>query len=107
MTVAIERPPVAAPPLTWEWVVRIEPRLARLLADIQQIRDDGQGEYFCRNEVWYGWGVRGGGYKREMYALVGLWAADPLVATSHAYDVAYRTLYNALPPCRGPCGCGW
>jgi hypothetical protein len=31
-------------------------------------------------------------------------ATDPRLRTSEAYDVAYETIYNALPDCRN-CGC--
>ena len=107
-TTLLESTGVVAPPLTWAEMCVIKPRLSRLLREIQRVRDDGQSEYFCRNKRWYGWPPRDDdGYKSEMHALVGFYAARPELATSQAYDVAYRTLYRALPPCRGPCGCGW
>ena len=102
----MEHPPVAAQPAAWAVMVRIEPRLRRLLREIKRIRDDRQSEYFCRNAVWYGWHpFNNDGFKGEMHALVGFRAARPELRSSACYDIAYQALYHALPPCRGPCGC--
>ena len=51
-----------------------------------------------------------GGVKGEIERLLGYArrddpAADPLLATSNAYDAAYEVLYDLLPACRGGCGC--
>jgi hypothetical protein len=44
--------------------------------------------------------------KRRMSRLVGHLAEQPGdLRTCAAYDVAYRTIYQALPDCRGRCAC--
>ena len=68
------------------------------------VRDRG-GPGFCANAVWYGY--RGHcGIKRRLVRLVGWGAevADPVLRSPAAYDVAYRELYDPLPPCRS-CAC--
>jgi hypothetical protein len=56
----------------------------------------------CANAAWYG----PDGLRKAMTRVVGhLRGCGPEeLQTSAAYDVAYRTLYNALPDCDG-CGC--
>jgi hypothetical protein len=39
-------------PLAWEEMVVVEPRLARLLSDIQAIKDPGGPKGFCANYHW-------------------------------------------------------
>ena len=96
--------------VTWQDLVEMEPRLADLEEDARSVEDDGQGESFCANDIWYGHGpYRGIGLVQRLEGLVG-WLADgskpPLLRSSAAYDVAYRHVYNLLPDCRGDCGCG-
>jgi hypothetical protein len=103
MTIAeISRAPAVRPAeaLTWAELVRLEPRLAALLAEARAVRDDGR-DCFCADEHW------GGQYglKAKLLELVGWHARNPALASSRAYDVAYHTVPNALPPCRGECGC--
>jgi hypothetical protein len=56
----------------------------------------------CANAAWYG----KGGLKAKMVHTVGfLRILGPAeLQTMDAYDVAYKTLYAALPDCKG-CGC--
>jgi hypothetical protein len=91
----------AAEPLTWADMVRLEPRLAALLAEARAIRDDGQADYFCADEIWGG----RHGLKAKLYQLVGWNARNPAVSSCAACELADREVLNALPPCRGACGC--
>lgn len=100
----------ATPPeirLTWGRLVRLEPRLAAVLVDAEAV-DPGDDKRFCANRVWYGRQAEGG-LRGRLYRLVG-WGrrgqpgVSPALATSEAYDVAYRRVYDALPACR-ECGC--
>jgi hypothetical protein len=99
---ALRRPSTArqykAGRVTWETLVAREPRLAALLAEIRKIRSRPG---FCANELWYGYGDYGHSLKYRLSCLVG-WdrRPDPLLGTEDAYDVAYETLYRALPDCR-------
>jgi hypothetical protein len=97
-------------PLTWSHLTRLEPRLRKLLAEARAVRDDFTTAAFCGNAPWYGLdGWRGRGFKRRLALLVGWLRPDghPVLSGSAAYDVAYRTVYEALPDCRGACGCLW
>ncbi len=89
---------------TWDDLVRLEPRLAGLRAEIERItaRD---GQRFCANEHWYGYNGEPG-IKRKLVRLVGFRAQspDPVIRSMAAYDVAYQTLYALLPDCWG-CDC--
>ncbi len=86
----------------WSELFRHEPRLVSLLAETGAV-EGGPG--FCANAVWYGdedHGLRG-----RVSALVG-WDVeddDSVLGTRGAYDLAYDTVYDALPCCRhnGPC----
>ena len=83
-------------PVTWKMLAAYEPRLAAMLEEAKKI--DGSDARFCANEVWFM-----GGMKDRVIALAG-WEA-PVTAPAwmrgqSAYDVAYQTIYDALPPCR-------
>jgi hypothetical protein len=85
--------------LTFEKLTELEPRLARLEADILEhtTRYRGTARY-CANRHWYGW--RGQpGFKTRMLYLVGFHADNPALRTMRAYDVAYHHLYYLLPDC--------
>lgn len=86
----------------WEQLVRLEPKLAELLKRIRKVKPDPAKNYFCANLVWYGVG----GFKCEMLHLVGDFRPDehPILSTRDAYDIAYDTLYAALPDCFN-CAC--
>jgi hypothetical protein len=96
--------------ISFEEIAKLEPRLAALYAMAQAIKDDGRGDYFCANEHWYGYGPvsLGRGLRAQVEKLVG-WAVkkrggNPRLATCRAYDIAYQTIYAALPDCRD-CNC--
>ncbi len=90
--------------LTWDDLAAREPRLAALRQAVE--RESAHGRlHYCANAAWYGYGGHLG-LKPRLLRLVG-WGAqshDPVLRSSDAYDVAYQTLYDLLPDCRG-CGC--
>lgn len=85
-------------------ICAIDPRVALLYRKAQAVKDPGVTPWFCANAVWDGYGGRPG-FKHRLSELVGFDAEREALATSEAYDVAYQTIYDALPPCRGGCGC--
>ncbi len=92
--------------MTWPELVAREPRLEQLLHEARAVRDPGEPDGFCANAVWYGWGGNRG-LKPRLRELVG-WerpSYDPVLSEGVAYDVAYQTIYDALPPCRGGAAC--
>jgi hypothetical protein len=98
---ALSRRPRRSPLPTWAELVEREPRLADLLDEIRTLPHDDP--HWCGVRAWFGPRYRGDGIKAHMVALVG-WHAerdDPVLRT----DLAYRVLYDALPPCNDcPCG---
>jgi hypothetical protein len=86
---------------TWAELVRVEPRLAALLAEARAVRDEGQADYFCADQHWSG----RFGLKAKLCQLVGWHARNPALASCVAYELAYREVLNAPPQCRGECGC--
>jgi hypothetical protein len=85
---------------SFDELAALEPRLAELLAEARShsgSRDAG----FCASTVWYG--------HRLMERLLALVSPDSgrqgLLGTYVAFAVAYDTLSEALPPCRGACIC--
>jgi hypothetical protein len=87
---------ITTPKLTFDQLAVLEPRLNELL----ERADNHTGN--CANAAWYG----PDGLRKAMSKLVGhLRSFGPSeLQTSAAYDVAYRTLYKALPDCEG-CNC--
>ena len=86
--------------ITWERMVKQEPRLQELLNEAKDIKDSG-GEYFCANGVWYG------NFKQRMSTLVGCAVTGNVpdfMSSSKAYDMAYDKVYHSLPDCRN-CSC--
>jgi hypothetical protein len=62
---------------------------------------------FCANAAWYGYGrYRHKGIKPVLLPLVG-WdrKGHELLGNHHAYDIAYQTIYEAIPDCRKRCAC--
>lgn len=55
---------------------------------------DGRAEHFCANNVWYEH------FKPRLFPLVGWECRNPEIRTQEAWDLAYETIYEALPPCR-------
>jgi hypothetical protein len=127
-------------PLTFDDLVKLEPRLQALL-DEAKAPAGRRGKRFCANAVFYGQG----GLKERLVKLVG-WSAGivetvypqtyldrkreaeragkvvfmtteelaevrhvrrevGVLGTSMAYDVAYDTIYAALPNCGEECDC--
>jgi hypothetical protein len=92
-------------PLSFRALARLEPRLRDLLAEARAYHSN-RGPTFCANAVWYGYPGWQPGLKGRLSHLVG-WAAERGgdLRSSAAYDVAYQTIYQALPDCRGRCAC--
>ena len=88
--------------LTYEEMAQIEPQLQFMYEHAQRVTDDGTSEFFCGNAVWFQQ------FKPWMHAHVG-WdrKQDDALATAEAYEVAYQTLYDLIPPCRGEHICAW
>ena len=89
---------------TWQQLAQLEPRLEYLLKEAKAVKAPS-GKSFCANQVWYGSNERSS-FKVRLIKLVG-WNAekkDPVLNSAEAYDLAYNTVYNALPPCR-KCTC--
>jgi hypothetical protein len=80
--------------LSFEELTKIEPRLQDLLE--QALSVSSRNPKFCANKIWYH------ELKPQLVKLVGLTAQNPdkRLHTSYAYDLAYHTIYNALPNCR-------
>jgi hypothetical protein len=79
--------------LTWEEMVKIEPRLGKLLKEIEKADTTAE----CRSTLWHL------NFKPKMAKLVGIGAPDSAperLRTSKAYDLAYRRLYHEAPLCQ-------
>jgi len=92
-------------PPTFRALARLEPRLRDLFAEACSYHRH-RGPVFCANAVWYGYPGYEPGLKNRLCRLVG-WGAERSgeLVSSAAYDVAYHTIYRALPDCRGRCPC--
>lgn len=86
--------------LTWEKIIKAEPRVKSLYQLIGSVRDDPDREWFCANDLWYEY------FKPIVHSLVGWGTLDynPMLMNCRAYDIVYRKCYNRLPPCRN-CAC--
>lgn len=78
---------------TFENLCAVEPGLARLLRRAR-MHEPTMG--FCANEIWY-WDL-----KPQLVRLVGFEADHPELSSSADYDLAYQTIYEALPDCDHP-----
>ncbi len=78
--------------LTWSRLIDIEPQLLVLYNAAKAV--DGSAEHFCANRIWYD------RFRNQLYPLVGWECGNPEIATPEAWDLAYSTIYEALPPCR-------
>jgi hypothetical protein len=88
--------------MDWEELVRIEPRLATLLKEVEAA-DAGEKRSFCGVTAWHGSGGRPG-FKMRAFRLVGFGCSNPELRTRDAYETVLEKLYAAFPPCRG-CAC--
>ena len=92
------------PKVTFDELVKLEPKLGSLLEEAKAMKRASPP--FCANAVWYGY--RGyPGIKPRLIRLVGWNSKNPdsLLHGERAYDVAYQTIYHALPDCRHEDGC--
>jgi hypothetical protein len=78
--------------MTFADLASLEPQLGALLREARHV--DASSDAFCANGVWYG------SFKPRLLLLVGWEASNPALRTSEAYDLAYETIYDALPDCR-------
>jgi hypothetical protein len=78
--------------MTFAELASLEPQLGALLREASRI--DVDSDTFCANAVWYR------RFKPRLLLLVGWEAESPRLRSSEAYDIAYETLYEALPDCR-------
>jgi hypothetical protein len=110
----IDIPTVAvATPLTFARLCEMEPRLLSLLADVRaRCAGRSRKRNWCANSAWYGYGPFRAerSLKEQLTRLIG-WhrvAGDGphegALRSSEAYQIAYESLYNALPGCRA-CAC--
>jgi hypothetical protein len=81
--------------MTWEEMVRIEPRLKALYNEAKAVRDDKRKPSFCANAIWFET------FKPRLVRLVGCHAEKEPFRGGKAFTLAYRKVYNALPDCRG------
>lgn len=84
--------------LTFKQLTEIEPRLQNLFDEASKYRPNRAR--FCANDVWFTI------FKPKVIRLVGFYATkqDEVLGTSEAFDVACKTIYDALPSC-GECSC--
>ena len=71
-----------------------EPRLRALYLRAKAVRDDGKAKSFCANNLWVN------ELKPVLLDLVGWDVHSPELRTPEVYDLAYDTIYEALPNCR-------
>jgi len=83
--------------LTFTEMTELEPRLKTLYLEANSVRP--ASGCFCGNRVWYD------NFKPRLVNLVGWYAERPELCSPGCYDVAYQTVYNALPDCGERCPC--
>jgi hypothetical protein len=81
---------------TFDDLVSLEPRLADLLEEAQAYRRGGSRSSTL-HAVWYGYWGYAPGFKRRLSELVG-WSSGRtgILGSSEAYEMVYKTLYQAL-----------
>jgi len=93
--------------MTFDEMVKIEPKLGDLLKEAQEQHNNKK--FICANAVWYGYDGFPG-IRNRLIDIVGYFAEKPDL--KYGYDLAYETIYNALPNCKRKkcgslmCGCG-
>lgn len=94
MNTAVE-PPTRA----FREICQIEPRLFGLWMQVSTIKPYPEGG-FCANRLWVAH------FKPELERLVGWQAENPVLQTELDYDIAYISIYYAMPEC-DHCGMCW
>jgi hypothetical protein len=86
--------------MTFKELTDLEPRLIDLLNEAKSISSK-ENPNFCTNRIWYGYQDSESGLKYRMSRLVGNFTEsdNSILRSSAAYDLAYRTIYDALPDC--------
>lgn len=99
----------------WRRACQLEPAVQNLRGVALNVTDfyagydaedlDPDEEPFCAHDYWYTSRLS---LRSMVVDLVG-WCrerdGDPWLRTTHAYDAVYRVVHDALPDCRGECGC--
>ena len=83
-------------PSTFEAICALEPRLRSLAEEIERIKPELA--HFCANRTWYR------DYEDRFNALLGWHAWNPTLRSEVAYNIAFKRLYELMPPCRN-CTC--
>jgi hypothetical protein len=97
------------PQLTFEQICDLEPRVRELYELVVGIGQAARSaDAFCAINHWHGSPRQNDGrsIRRKLKSLVGPDAKDPRLATWASHDTAHRTLWGALPGCRGCVCCG-
>jgi hypothetical protein len=80
---------------TFDELAALEPRLADLLAEAQELRR--RRPRLNVNKVFFSYGNFAAGFKGRLSRLVGFVSdREGVLGTSAAYDVVYHTIYDAL-----------
>lgn len=75
---------------SWKLLCRLEPRLAELFSEAQEIRRNRPKTFYPDN-VWYHQ------LKDKLSALVGFSATgEGIIKSSQSYDIAYAKIHDAL-----------
>lgn len=82
--------------LTWSERTAAKPRLEALRLEAEKV--DGSEAHFCANRIWRQH------FKPQLLGLIGWEGERAELRTQQAWDLAYRIIYGALPPCRD-CAC--
>ncbi|MFN8475532.1 MAG: response regulator [Anaerolineae bacterium] len=95
--------------VTWAELVQADPRIQELLDEAERVTDPGPPGSFCASQAFWGHGPNPG-FRWRIPQLVG-WerrrrnpSADPILFHFEAYELVYKKIYEALPPCLG-CHC--
>jgi hypothetical protein len=95
-------PPAALPSVAE--LFELEPRLEELRREVDEVRDTGEGSFFCSNYVWLPVNTR-------LRLLLGVARLPqpgderhPELYDSRCYERIFQFLSPRLPACRG-CGC--
>ena len=83
--------------ITWQQIIAEQPYLKILEENCKSL--NGAEPDWCANKFWYG------EIKPQLVELVGRYSKIEALRNSDAYYVAYRHLYDPLPPCHEGCNC--